>query len=133
MDRKQLMEQFNKRPRIGNLSTANRNGDVNVAVVGSPQMVDEETVVMGLGDNRTFEYLSENPKAVFIFMEPGPSAPDWSGARVYLEATAIDTEGEELEKRKAAVAQAGNQRSADALRAAVRFRITEVRPILAPK
>jgi hypothetical protein len=133
MDRKDLMAQFNKRPRIGTISTANRQGDVNVAVVGSPQMIDEETVVMGLADNRTFSYLSENPKAVFIFMDPGPTPPEWQGARVYLEATVIATEGEELAQRKAAVAAAGNQRAADSLHAAVRFRITEVRTILAPK
>ena len=53
MDRKEVMEFFNKRPRVGTLSTANSEGDVNVAVFGSPQMVDEETVVMGIGRNRS--------------------------------------------------------------------------------
>ena len=70
MDRKQLMEMFNKRPRIGALSTANKAGDVNAAVFGSPQMTDENTVVMGIGNNRSLENLLDNPKAVFIFMEP---------------------------------------------------------------
>ena len=32
MDRKELMALFNKRPRIGALSTANSSGDVNAAV-----------------------------------------------------------------------------------------------------
>ena len=47
MNRQEVMEFFNKHPRIGTLSTANRNGDVNVAVFGSPQMIDENTVIMG--------------------------------------------------------------------------------------
>jgi len=75
MDRKEVMELFNKRPRIGSLSTANRKGEVNVAVFGSPQMIDENTVIMGIGQNRSFSNLQENPKAVFIVVEPeGPGS-----------------------------------------------------------
>jgi len=61
-----LMEYFNKRPRLGCLSTSGKNGKVDVACFGSPQMIDEKTVIMGLGKNRTFENLQENPNAVFI-------------------------------------------------------------------
>ena len=93
MDRKKVMELFNKRPRIGSLSTANRKGEVNVAVFGSPQMIDENTVVMGIGRNRSFANLQENPKAVFIVVEPGETVMDWKGARVYLEAMDVETGG----------------------------------------
>ena len=86
MDRQELMELFNKYPRIGALATANKEGDVNVAVFGSPRMVDENTVVMGIGNNRSYRNLQRNPKAVFIVMEPGETVRDWKGARVYLEA-----------------------------------------------
>jgi len=55
MDRQKLLEIFNKQPRIGTLSTANTQGDVNVAVFGSPQMIDENTVVMGIGENRSLK------------------------------------------------------------------------------
>jgi hypothetical protein len=49
-----LMDYFNKSPRIGTLSTADRAGNVDVAVFGSPRMTEERTVVMGLGGkNRT--------------------------------------------------------------------------------
>ena len=84
MDRQKLLEVFNKQPRIGTLSTANAKGEVNVAVFGSPQMIDENTVVMGIGENRSFSNLRENPKAVFIVLEPGKTLMDWKGARVYL-------------------------------------------------
>ena len=66
MDRAKLMEIFNKRPRIGTLSTVNGAGEPNVAVFGSPQMIDENTVVMGIGENRSFRNLKETPRAVFI-------------------------------------------------------------------
>ena len=81
MDRKEVMELFNKQPRIGTLSTAGKDGDVNVAIFGSPQMIDENTVVMGIGKNRSFQNLQENPKAVFIVMEPGATVTDWKGCR----------------------------------------------------
>ena len=61
MDRKEVMELFNKQTRIGTLSTANQNGDVNVAIFGSPRMIDENTVVMGIGKNRSLQCLQENP------------------------------------------------------------------------
>ena len=44
-----LMEYFNKQPRIGIISTASKDGKANSAVYGSPQMVDENTVVIALG------------------------------------------------------------------------------------
>lgn len=130
MDRKELMELFNKWPRIGTLSTANKMGDVNVAAFGSPRMVDENTVVMGIRNNRSFRNLERNPKAVFIVMEPGPTVQDWKGARVYLEAVDIETEGRFYEEIKRNIAKAFGQEAADLVHAAIRFRITEVRPLV---
>lgn len=130
MDRKELMALFNKQPRIGTLSTANKLGDVNVAVFGSPRMIDENTVVMGIGENRSFRNLQRNPKAVFIVMEPGETVMDWKGARVYIEAIDIETSGEFYDKIKHNIAKAAGQQAADMIHAAIRFRITEVRPIV---
>ena len=42
-----LMEYFNKSPRIGALSTADKAGKVDSGIFGSPRMTDERTVVMG--------------------------------------------------------------------------------------
>lgn len=131
MDRKQLMEMFNKRPRIGALATSNKSGDVNAAVFGSPQMIDEETIVMGIGNNRSYQYLQENPKAVFIFMEPGESVMDWKGARIYLEATTVDTAGELYNQIKSKIAEAAGEDAAKMIQAAIRFKITDVRNIVA--
>ena len=132
MDRTEVMNLFNKRPRIGSLSTANQKGEVNVAVFGSPQMIDENTVVMGIGRNRSFANLQENPRAVFIVVEPGETVMDWKGARVYLEALAIETGGGFYEQIKENIAKAEGTAAADMIHAAIRFRITEVRPIVDP-
>jgi len=130
MDRQKLLEIFNKQPRIGTLSTANTQGDVNVAVFGSPQMIDENTVVMGIGENRSFRNLRENPKAVFIVMEPGDTIMDWKGARVYLEALAIETGGGFYDQIRDNIAKAAGEQAAKMIHAAVRFKITDVRPIV---
>jgi len=130
MDRKELMALFNKQPRIGALATASLEGDVNAAVFGSPRMIDEDTIVMGIGQNRSYKYLQENPKAVFILLEPGRSPMEWKGVRVYLEAAAIETEGDLVDKIRAQVLKVAGERSAKALKAAVRFRITAVRPLI---
>ena len=132
MDRKEVMELFNKRPRIGSLSTASSKGDVNVAIFGSPQMIDKNTVVMGIGSNRTFQNLQENPKAAFIVMEPGESPMEWRGARVYLEVTGIETKGELLDQIKGMIAQAAGEGAAKMIHAAIRFNVTEVRPLIDP-
>ncbi len=130
MDRKDLIELFNKWLRIGALSTANKEGDVNVAVFGSPRMVDENTVVMGIGENRSFRNLQRNPKAVFIVMEPGQTMMEWNGARVYLEAVDMETSGEFYNQIKGSIAKAAGQQAADVIHAAIRFKIKEVRPIV---
>ena len=38
----QLMEYFNKQPRLGVISTSSKDGRVDCAVYGSPQMIDEK-------------------------------------------------------------------------------------------
>ena len=130
MNRQELMALFNKYPRIGTLSTANTEGEVNVAVFGSPRMIDENTVVMGIGQNRSFRNLERNPRAVFIVMEPGETVMDWKGARVYLEATDMETEGNFYDEIKQNIAKAAGKQAADMIHAAIRFKITEVRPIV---
>jgi len=130
MDRKELMDIFNKQPRIGALGTSNKLGDVNVAVFGSPRMVDENTVVMGIGENRSSRNLQRNPKAVFIVMEPGSTPAEWKGARIYLEAVDMETTGPFYEDIKRNIAKVAGQQAAEAIHAAIRFKITEVRPII---
>ncbi len=132
MDRKELMEMFNKMPRIGALATSNKNGDVDIAVFGSPRMIDENTVIMAIGDNRSFAYLQENPKASFIVMEPGDNPMAWNGARLYLEVETMERSGELLDSFREQIRKMAGDKSADAIVAAIRFNITEVRPLIAP-
>jgi len=130
MDRKEVMELFNKQPRIGTLSTANKEGAVNVAVFGSPRMIDEDNIVMGIGNNRSFKHLQANPNAVFIVLEPGKTPMEWKGVRVYLRAEAIELEGSLIDGIRENIAKAAGKQAAAMIHAGIRFKITEVRPIM---
>lgn len=132
MDKKQVMEMFNRDTRIGALATANSNGDVNAAVFGSPRMIDEDTIIMAIGDNRSFEYLQENPKASFIVIEPGQSPATWKGIRLYLEVDTFERYGEVLDSFRENIRKVAGNRSADAIKAAIRFKVVDVRPLIAP-
>jgi hypothetical protein len=118
-----LMEYFNKQPRLGTLSTADKSGKVNVAYFGSPRMVDEKTVFMGLGNNHTFANLQQNPNAVFMIMEPGSTLPEWKGVRVYLKMTDCQTTGEKLDSIKSVIAEKAGENAAKMIHAAVTFEV----------
>lgn len=123
-----LLEYFNKMPRLGTLSTASREGNVDVAYFGSARMIDEKTMFMGCGKNRTFANLQENPYAVFAIMEPGNSAPEWRGVRVYLKMTECETSGQKLDTLKKQIAEKAGEAAANMMHAAVTFEIQELRP-----
>jgi len=125
-----LIEYFNKQPRLGILSTSNRGGKLNAAVFGSPRMVDEKTITMGLGKNRTLAYLQENPNAVFMIMEPGKTLMDWKGIRVYLKMKVCATSGKELDTFKSQMAKVAGEDAAKMIHAAVTFEVTELRPLI---
>ena len=124
-----LMEYFNKQPRLGTLSTADKNGKVDSAYFGSPRMIDEKTIFMGLGNNRTFANLQDNPQAMFMVMEPGQSIADWKGVRIYVTMTECQTSGKKLDDMRATIAQHGGESASKMIHAAVTFKIQEVRPL----
>ena len=124
-----LMEYFNKQPRLGTLSTADKNGKINSAYFGSPRMVDDKTIFMGLGNNRTFANLQDNPSAMFMVMEPGKTIMDWKGVRIYVKMIDCQTAGEKLDDMRATIAKHGGESASKMIHAAVTFEIQEIRPL----
>jgi hypothetical protein len=133
MNRKEVQELFNHRPRNLLLATSDRKGGVNVAVYGSPKMIDEETVVLATRDCRSYQNLRENPQAAMFVAEPGEIGRTTKGIRFYLELTATETEGALLEGFRKDVAGRAGKEAAEAICAALRFRVTEVRPVVDQK
>ena len=126
----QLMEDFNRQPRIGTISSAGKDGKVDVAVMGSPHMTDEKTVVLGSGANRTLANLRENPYAVYMIMEPGQGIMDWKGVRVYMTLKDLATSGPTFDAYMAQLAMVVGEDAASMIKAVATFEITEVRPIV---
>ena len=124
-----LIDYFNKQPRIGTLSTASKDGKVDVACFGSPRMSDAKTIVMIVRKNRTFANLQENANAAFMIMEPGKTPADLKGVRVYLKMTEFETSGEKLDMMRKAIAQIRGAEAAKSYYAAITFEIQDVRPL----
>jgi hypothetical protein len=124
-----LIEYFNRQPRLGTLSTSDKTGKVNSAYFGSPRMVDDKTIFMGLGNNRTFANLQANPQAVFMVMEAGKTIVDWKGVRIYVKMVDCQTAGEKLENMRAAIAKHAGEGASKMIHAAVTFEIQEIRPL----
>ncbi|AKB70784.1 pyridoxamine 5'-phosphate oxidase family protein [Methanosarcina mazei] len=125
-----LMDYFNKQPRIGVLSTSTKDGKVDSAVFGSPNMIDENTVVIATGKNRTFSNLQENPYAMFLIMEPGAEIMDWKGIRVYMKMKESATSGEMLDMIKGQIAKIAGEEAAKIIYATATFEIIELRPLV---
>jgi len=126
-----LVAYFNKQPRLGCLSTADRHGRVDAAYIGSIRLLDDKTATVGLGQNRTLTNLQENPYAVFLIMEPGPTPPQWRGLRVYLRMTACHTSGPKLAEKRAEIAEKiGAEAASQMIQAAVTLEVEAVRPLL---
>lgn len=137
-----LMEYFNKSPRLGVLSTSSKDGKVNSAVYGSPHMIDEKTVLVATAQNRTFANLMENPYASYIVIEepaastePNPNIEpptimDWKGIRVYMKMKEFQTSGQLLEMIRSQIANFAGEEAAKIIYAAVTLEIYEVRPLV---
>jgi len=125
-----LFEYFNKQPRLGVMSTSSKDGKVDSAVYGSPQMIDENTVVVALAKGRTFSNLQENPNAVFMIMEPGSGILDWKGVRVYLRLLEYVTSGPQLDMYKSQMAKVVGEQAAEMIKVLATFEVTEVRPLI---
>lgn len=125
-----LMDYFNRQPRLGVISTSGKDGLVDSAVYGSPQMIDEKTVLVAFGRGRTFADLLENPNAVFMILEPGSGILDWKGIRVYMRMKEHFDSGPRLDEYKSQMAKIVGEQAAGMIAVLATFDVTEVRPLI---
>lgn len=131
MDRQALREMINRpEGRPGVLSTTDEEGQVNAAVFGSARLTDDGLLLLGLGENRSLANLRQQPQAVFTFFDPGAQPSAWTGARLYLEVARIDGEGQVFDRIVEGIRQVAGARAARRIRAAVLFRIVNIRPLV---
>lgn len=88
----ELKEYFKSVSGMGFLATANRKGEVDVAVYSRPTVMEDGTLAYGMADRLTHANLTENPFAVYAFHEGS-----FKGKRIFLEKVREETEGELLD------------------------------------
>ena len=125
-----LIEYFNKQPRLGVISTSGKDGTVDSAVYGSPQMIDDKTVQVAFARGRTFSNLLENPNAVYMILEPGAGLLDWKGLRVYMKMKEYVTSGPRLDEYRSQMAKVVGELAAGMIAVLGTFEVTEVRPLV---
>lgn len=114
-------------PGLGVMSTSSSDGKVNSAVYARPHVIDETTLVWGMTDKRTYQNLTRNRHAAFLFKTSGPG---FSGVRLALELIKTEEEGELLATIKANTDKIVGPGAGTTVTHASWFRVTEVRTLL---
>lgn len=128
---KEIIEIVNKPGRIGVLGTTDKQGQPNAAYFGSLRLMEDSSVVLGLGNNRSLKNLEGNPLAVLFCVTESPVSFNTPGYRLYLKAIEIQKEGHLLEGVKSAIVEHAGEDAAKIIVAGVVFEVTETRPHVA--
>ncbi len=111
------------------LSTSNKAGEINIAMFGSFMMPDDATILLMLGDNRSYINLTENSNAALLVVIPGKGGMETEGCRVYLKVKKIQDDGDEFNQIKGAIRERVGD-MANILKHLVSFEILSIRPIV---
>jgi len=76
-----LAEYFEKTKGYGVFATADSEGNVNVAALSRPTVMDDGTAAFIMAGHLTYNNLKSNPHAAYYFVERGGS---FGGKRLYL-------------------------------------------------
>lgn len=124
--RMNLIELFQK-PGLGVMATAAKDGSVNTAVYARPHVIDQQTLVWGMTEGRTYRNIIENPQASFLFKT---NAPGFSGVRLALKMIRSEEDGEMLAGIKRNTDKVVGMGAGDAVTHAIWFSVVDVRNLI---
>lgn len=127
---KEVFEIVNKPGRVGVLGTADKNGQPNAAYFGSLRLMEDGSVVLGLGNNRSLKNLEENPLAVLFCVTESPVGFQTPGMRLYLKLKEIQKSGPFYDGIKVAIAEIAGADAANMIVAGVAFEVTDIRKLV---
>jgi len=130
MDTTQFKTLLEDPQAIAVLGSASAEGQPNVAVFGSPRLLEDGRLLMALGDNRTWACLQQNRHAVLMVFKPAAQVLAWRGVRAYLELEKEETQGPLFQALRAEIEEQAGVMAARAVRRAVIFQVTGLRPLL---
>jgi len=116
---------FNSHIGLGFLSTANASGKVNTAVYARPHVQINGDFAFIMNDRRSFANVSENPFAVYAFIESNSS-----GYRFYLKREVVLTEGILYDVVLSESRKPPHIQDSGKDKYVVLFKLTEVRPLV---
>jgi len=77
----ELKEYFEHTKGIGVMSSADKDGKVNVAIYARPHFLEDDSIAFIMSDRLTRHNLLSNPYAAYLFIEEGF---EYKGKRLYL-------------------------------------------------
>jgi len=118
---------FEERRGTGFMATANKDGEVDIAVYSRPRVMADGTLAFGMTDRLTHSNLQDNPKAVYAFQERG-----FQGVRLYLEKVREETSGAVLEEVRRRADQIVGSGTGEQVEFLVCFRVTRCLNLVGP-
>jgi hypothetical protein len=89
-----LAEYFENTKGTGILATADKKGNVDIAIYARPHIIDEKTIAFIMNERLSYKNLTSNPKAAYLFLE---KKAGYKGRRLYLTKTRAETDVELIE------------------------------------
>jgi hypothetical protein len=111
----------------GIIATASARGVPNTALYAQPHIIDDETVVWGMTEGRSYSNIRENPHAAYLYMNPGHG---FSGVRLVLRLKEIKDKGKMLEEIKEHTAKIVSPEAGAAVKHVAYFKILEIRNLI---
>ena len=115
--------------RLNVYSTSGKDGTPNIAVIGSTTLLEDGTLMIALGDNRTYANLKENPCAVCLVKIEGTKGLQMEGCRLNLKVKSVLDGGEVYDNFIAKLRKKIGS-AADILKHVVIFEVTKARPVV---
>ena len=115
--------------KINVVSTSNKAGENNIAMFGSVMSAEDDSIILMLGNNKTYSNLKENPCAALLIIIPGETGVKTQGCRIYLKVRSIEDRGETFEGILTKLRDRVGD-SADMLKHLVTFDVVGTRPVV---
>ena len=125
-----VKEYLSAQGKMNILSTCSKDGNNNVAIFGSLGLKDDSTIMVALGDNRSYANLMENPDAALLVIVPGKTGLETEGCRLYLKLRSSEDSSDILTNIINAVRSRAGDAAADSLKHLLLFDIVASRPIV---
>ncbi|MGI4864346.1 MAG: pyridoxamine 5'-phosphate oxidase family protein [Janthinobacterium lividum] len=114
------------------LCTANQAGEPSIALMGTPKLLENGDISFEISDPQslTLHNVQQNKAVCFLAYTPGERARDYTGVRIYAEATEVLTAGEKLEQIRDHIrARHGAEKAAELL-ATITCSVRNIRPVV---